>query len=137
VSKVGTTVGTQTQTSVNTGLFNQGTSLLGSLLLASSLERLRKTLTLDRINFAFTGGPNLSLTVEKNLQFLGRRTPLIYSYKQEGTQTTISGNVEWRFGNLVLQLGARQTQGTPQTTGDTENKSVQPSGEIRYTWTPK
>jgi hypothetical protein len=136
VNRVGTSLNTQTQTSVNTGLFNQGTSLLGSLLLASGLERLRKTLTLDRINLAYTG-PNLSLTVEKSFQILGHRTPFFSTYKQEGTQTTFSNNLEWRFGNLVLQLGLRQITGTSQTPGDTEVKSVQPSGELRYTWTPK
>ncbi len=137
VNKVGGSQGAPAQNTVSTGVFNQGAGLLSSLFLANGLERLRKTLTLDRVNFAILGGPNLSLTLEKSFDILGHRTPLIYNYKQEGTQTTISGNVEWRFGNLVLQLGARQVTGTSQTPGDTTVQGVQPSGEIRYTWTPK
>ncbi|HLO68125.1 MAG TPA: translocation/assembly module TamB domain-containing protein [Holophaga sp.] len=135
VSKVGTAQGVPSQAAVNTGLFNQGAGLLTSLVLSSQLERLRKTLTLDRVNFAYTGATSLSVTLEKSFELFGRRTPLLATYKQEGTQTTITGNVEWRFGNLVLQLGARQTTGG--TLGDTSAQGVQPSGEIRYTWTPK
>ncbi len=135
VSKVGSSQGNPSQASVNTGLFNQGAGLLTSLVLSSQLERLRKTLFLDRVNFAYTGTTNVSVTLEKSFSLLGRRVPLIGMYKQEGNQTIITGNVEWRFGNLVLQLGARQTTGG--TLGDTSNQGVQPSGEIRYTWTPK
>ncbi|BDU72665.1 translocation/assembly module TamB domain-containing protein [Mesoterricola silvestris] len=138
VNKVGGSLGSSsTQSSVSTGILSQGAGLLSSLMLANTLERLRKTLTLDRVNFSLLGGPNLSLTLEKSFQIFGRRTPLIYSYKQEGTQSTIGGNVEWRFGNLVLTLGARQVTGASQTPGDTTVQGVQPSGEIRYTWTPK
>lgn len=138
VSKVGGSLGSSsTQSSMNTGILSQGAGLLSSLMLANTLERLRKTLTLDRVNFSLLGGPNLSLTLEKSFDIFGHRTPLIYSYKQEGTQSTVSGNVEWRFGNLVLTLGARQITGSSQTPGDTTVQGVQPSGEIRYTWTPK
>jgi hypothetical protein len=41
--------------------------------------------------------------------------------------TTISGQVEWRFGDFVLRLGATQS---------TAN-SLSPSGEIRHSWSPK
>jgi autotransporter translocation and assembly factor TamB len=137
VTKVGGTQGAPSQASVNTGIFTQGAGLLTSLFMANGLERLRKTLGLDRVNFAILGGPNLSLTLEKSWDILGHRMPLIYNYKQEGTQTTISGNVELRFGNFVVQVGARQVTGASQTPGDTTVQGVQPSGEIRYTWTPK
>ena len=135
VSKVGSTQGAPTQTAVNTGIFNQGAGLLTSLALADGLDRLRKTLGLDRVNFAYASGPNL--TIEKRFDILGHKTPVIYNYKQEGTQTTISGNVAFRFGNFVIQLGAKQVTGATQTPGDVTVQGVQPSGEIRHTWIPK
>jgi hypothetical protein len=41
--------------------------------------------------------------------------------------TTISGQVEWRFGDFVFRMGASQS---------TAN-SLSPSGEIRHSWSPK
>ena len=82
-------------------------------------------------------GGDVSDAMEKSFPIFGRRTPFILNQKQEGTQTTTSATVEWRFGNFVIQLGARQVNGTSQTPGDTEAKTPQPSGEIRYTWNTK
>ena len=137
VNKVGGSMGAPSQSSVNTGFLNQGAGLLSSLMLANGTEALRKTLGLDRVNFAILGGPNLSLTLEKSVPFLGHRFPFIGNYKVEGTQTTLSGSTEWRFGGFVLQVGVKQISGLSQIPGDTTVQGIQPSGEIRYTWTPK
>jgi len=137
VTRVGGSMGAPTQSSVNTGFLNQGAGLLSSLVLASGTEALRKTLGLDRVNFAILGGPNLSLTLEKNFDLLGHRVPVIGNYKVEGTQTTLSYSTEWRFGGFVLQVGYKQITGVSQIPGDTSLQGAQPSGEIRYTWTPK
>ena len=74
-----------------------------------------------------TGSPETSITVGKSLNLFGYRTPLVFTHDKNGEVTTISGQVEWRFGNFVLRLGASQS------TAD----SLAPSGEIRHTWSPR
>jgi hypothetical protein len=136
-SRIGTSGATTTQSAAaSAGLANQGASLVTSLALATSLDTLRKTLRLDRVNFAYTGTANMTLTVEKTPEILGHRIPFIYTMKQEGTQSTQAGNLEFRFGNLVITMGVKQINGA-STAGDMEFQGVQPSGEIRYTWSPR
>jgi hypothetical protein len=138
MAKVGSSDITVGQTAAASGgLAHQGASLLTSLALASGLEALRKTLRLDRVNFAYTGTQNMTLTLQKTLDPFGHRIPIIGTMKQEGTQTTVAGNLEFRFGNLVLTLGAKQVSNSNSTPGESVIQGVQPSGEIRYTWSPR
>jgi len=130
VYTVGGAPGASTQTALSSGLAGTGTGLLTSLALADFQEQLRKTLNLDRVNVALrtgTGSPETSITVGKSLNLFGYRTPLVFTHDKNGEVTTISGQMEWRFGNFVFSLGASQS------TAD----SLAPSGEIRHSWSPR
>jgi len=127
---VGTASALSSQGVLNTGLASGGTGLISSLALANFQEGLRKTLNLDRVNVALrtgTGSPETSITVGKSLNLFGYRTPLVFTHDKNGEVTTISGQMEWRFGNFVFSLGASQS------TAD----SLAPSGEIRHSWSPR
>jgi len=130
VTLVGGAPGSSTQAAVNTGLAGTSTGLLTSLALANFQEQLRKTLNLDRVSVALRAGigtPETSITLGKSVNLFGYHTPLVFTHDKAGEVTTISGQVEWRFGNFVLRLGASQS------TAD----SLAPSGEIRHTWSPR
>lgn len=137
VSKVGQGGISTSQSAASAGLLNQGASLVTSLALARGLETLRRTLRLDRVNFAYAGTANMTLTLEETTDWLGPRIPFIATIKQEGPQTTLAGNLEFRFGNLVITLGAKQVNNSTSTPSETIYQGVQPSGEIRYTWSPR
>jgi hypothetical protein len=130
VTTVGGAQGSGAQTAFNAGLASTSTGLLTSLALANFQEQLRRSLNLDRVNVALrtgVGAPETSFTVGKSVDLLGYRTPLVFTHNKAGDVTTISGQVEWRFGNFVFLLGASQS------TAD----SLAPSGEIRHTWSPR
>ena len=131
VNTVGGAPGSSTaQTAVSTGLASTGSGLLTSLALANFQEQLRRSLNLDRVNVALrtgVGAPETSITVGKTIDLLGYHTPLVFTHDKAGDVTTISGQVEWRFGNFVFRLGASQS------TSD----SLAPSGEIRHSWSPR
>ena len=130
VTQVGGAPGSSTQSAVNTGLASTSTGLLTSLALANFQEQLRKALSLDRVSVALRAGigtPETSITLGKSVNLFGYRTPLVFTHDKAGEVTTISGQVEWRFGNFVFRLGASQS------TAD----SLAPSGEIRHTWSPR
>jgi autotransporter translocation and assembly factor TamB len=130
VYSVGGAPGSSTQAAINTGLASTGTGLLTSLALANFQEQLRKTLNLDRVSVALrtgVGAPETSVTLGRSFNILGYRTPVVFTHDKAGDVTTISGQVEWRFGDFVLRLGASQS------TSDT----LAPSGEIRHTWSPR
>ncbi len=130
VTTVGGPPGTSSQTAMNSGLASTGSGLLTSLALANFQEQLRRNLNLDRVNVAVrteTGTPEATLTVGKTVNVFGYHTPLVFTRDKQGEVTTISGQVEWRFGNFVFRLGASQS------TAD----SMAPSGEIRHTWSPR
>jgi autotransporter translocation and assembly factor TamB len=130
VTLVGGAPGSSTQSAVNTGLAGTSTGLLTSLALANFQEQLRKALSLDRVSVALRAGigtPETSITLGKSVNLFGYRTPLVFTHNKAGEVTTISGQVEWRFGNLVFRLGASQS------TAD----SLAPSGEVRHTWSPR
>jgi hypothetical protein len=130
VSTVGGAPGSSTQATMNTGLASTGTGLLTSLALANFQEQLRKTLNLDRVSVALrtgVGAPETSITLGTSFNLLGYRTPLVFTHDKAGDVTTLSSQVEWRFGDFVLRLGASQS------TSDT----LAPSGEIRHTWSPR
>ena len=130
VNSVGGAPGSGSQTAMNTGLANTGSGLVTSLALANFQEQLRRNLNLDRVNVALrtgSGSPETAITVGKTVNVFGYHTPLVFTHNKSGEVTTISGQVEWRFGNYVLRLGASQS------TSD----SLAPSGEIRHTWSPR
>lgn len=122
---------TNTQNSVNAGLAQTTSNLITTLALANLQEGLRKTLNLDRVSFVFrpggSGNSESTVSVGKSLELFGRRMPVVISRRTVGEVSTNSLQVEWRLGNLVLQLGASQT--APEAAGI--------AGEIRHTWSPK
>jgi hypothetical protein len=127
---VGNLSGSAASTAAHYGLANTGTGLLSSLAIAGFQEQLRQAFSLDRVNFALrpgTGSPETTVTLGKTFDLLGRRTPLVLTHRRAGGVVTLSSQLEWRFGDFVLQLGASQSG----TTG------VNPSGEVRYTWSPR
>jgi len=128
---IGSMSGPTSQTAINNGLANTGSGLETTLALANFQETLRRTLNLDRVSVAWrtgsgTGTPETSITIGKSINLFGHRTPVVLTHQQSGETTTLSGQMEWRFGNFVLLLGVSQS-GT---------NGVAPSGEIRHTWSP-
>ncbi len=120
-----------TQGAITSGLASAGSGLISTLAFAPFQEQLRKTLGLDRVNVAVRtttlGTPETEVTLGKSISLLGHRSAFVVSHKKSGELSITSGQVEWRFGNFILQLGASQSSGT----------GVNPSGEIRHTWSPK
>ena len=120
-----------TQAAVTSGLASASSGLITSLAFAPLQEQLRRTLGLDRVNVAVrntsTGTSETEVTLGKSVSLLGQRSAFVVSNKKSGEVNITSGQVEWRFGNIILQLGASK--------GGSE--SVAPSGEIRHTWSPK
>jgi len=130
-STIGTASGpTSSQSAMSAGLASTTSGLLTTLTIAGFQERVRKLFSLDRVNVAVgsssTGTAETRVTVGKSISFLGG-APILFNYKKSGNDVTTSGQVEWRLGNLVIQLGASSSS----TSG------LSPSGEIRHTWTPK
>jgi hypothetical protein len=127
---VGTASAFSSQGTLNTGLASSSTGLISSLALANFQESLRKTLSLDRVNVAIRsslGVADTEVTIGKSYDLLGYRVPVVLIHRKEGDVTTVSGQLELRLGNFVLQIGGSQTTGTNLT----------PSGEIRHSWSPK
>jgi autotransporter translocation and assembly factor TamB len=122
---------TTSQSSLNSGLASASYGLISTLAFARFQENLRKTLGLDRVSFAIRTGSagtlESNLILGKTFNILDRRIPLLYGYRQAGEAVTHSGQAEWRIGNLVMQLGLSRTGTDP----------VNPTGEIRYTWSPR
>lgn len=127
---IGTSSAATSQASLNYGLASASSGLLATLAFANFGETLRKSLNLDRVNpvvrTGTTGTLESSLTIGKTFEFFGSRTPIIGTYSRSGNVVTLSGQVEWRFGNFVLQFGA-----------SSEGSGVNPKGEIRHTWSPR
>jgi len=113
------------------GLAKTGSGLLTTLALADFQERVRRTFNLDRVNVAWragsSGNSESTVTLGKTLSLPGWRVPFVFTHKKTGEVTTISGQFEWRIGNLVLQVGASQSGAT----------GLNPAGEIRHSWSPK
>ncbi|MBI3132952.1 MAG: translocation/assembly module TamB domain-containing protein [Acidobacteria bacterium] len=129
-STAGTTPG-GSQGAVNSGLASASTGLLTTLALAAFQEQVRKTFRLDRVSVSVrtgsTGTTETDVVLGKRVNLFGWKVPLIVSQRRSRDLTTTSGQVEWRFGGFTLQFGATQSQ----------NSGVNPSGEIRHTWSPK
>ncbi len=126
----GTTPG-GSQNAVSNGIASASTGLLTTLALAAFQEQVRKTFSLDRVSVSVrtgsTGTTETDVTLGKRVNLFGWKIPLIVSQRRTRDLTTTSGQVEWRFGGFTLQLGGTQSQ----------NSGVNPSGEIRHTWSPK
>ena len=132
-ANVGTAAGSSgaTQGAITSGLASAGSGLISTLAFAPFQEQLRRTLGLDRVNVAVRttslGNTETEVTLGKSISLLGQRSAFVISHKKSGELSITSGQVEWRFGNVILQLGASKG-------GDT---GINPSGEIRHTWSPK
>ncbi|MBL0209746.1 MAG: translocation/assembly module TamB domain-containing protein [Holophagaceae bacterium] len=128
---IGSTLGGSSQSALNYGIASAGSGLIGTLALANFQEQLRRTFNLDRLSVSprtgATGTAEVSITAGKSFDFLGRRTPLLYTYHRAGELITHSGKAEWRFGNYVLQFGLSRAG----------YEAVNLTGEIRHTWSPK
>jgi len=127
------TIGSTTSASsaLSYGLAKTSSGLLTTLALADFQERVRRTFNLDRVNVAWrpgsSGASESTVTLGKTLAFQGWQVPFVFTHKKAGDVTTLSGQFEWRLGNFVLQLGASQSGAT----------GLNPSGEIRHSWSPK
>jgi len=119
------------QSAATSGLARMGGGLLSSLVLADFQERVRKAFNLDRVNVAWrtgsAGSYETTVTLGKTLNLGERRVPLVFTHRKNADVVTLSGQVEWRIGNFVLQLGASQSGST----------GLNPSGEIRHSWSPR
>ena len=120
-----------TQGAITSGLASASSGLLTTLAFAPFQEQLRRTLGLDRVNVAVRttslGSTETEVTLGKSVSLLGQRSAFVISHRKTGELSITSGQVEWRFGNLILQLGASKGGGT----------GLNPSGEIPHTWSPK
>ncbi|MDR2697882.1 MAG: translocation/assembly module TamB, partial [Holophagales bacterium] len=118
-------------TTAANGLTGTASGLLTNFLLASLQEQIRRTLRLDRVNVAIrTGTPGVyeaDVIIGKNIYLMGRSIPVTGSYTRTNNIVTMGGQMEWRLGSLVIQLGASGGR----TVG------IAPSGEIRYSWSSK
>ena len=125
---IGATSVSSSQAAISHGLASTGTGLLTSLALANFQEGLRKTFNLDRVNVAFrtgaAGTAETTITAGKSFEIFRRRVPIVATYRRAGDYTIVSGQVEWRFGDFVLQLGLSSD----------EPGKLNPAGEVRYTW---
>ena len=133
VANVGTAAASSgaTQGAITSGLASASSGLLSTLAFAPFQEQLRRSLGLDRVNVAVRstslGTPETEFTLGKSLNLLGQRSALVVSYKKNGELSITSGQVEWRFGGAILQLGVSKGG----------SGGFNPSGEIRHTWSPK
>jgi autotransporter translocation and assembly factor TamB len=116
----------------STGLAGTTSGLLSNLLLTSGFELVRRTLRFDRVSVAWRtgmGGTALSsneidIIVGKNIEIIDWPLSLAGSYKVSGDVVMLGSQMEMRFGNFVVRLGASGSQ----------SLGVSPSGEIRYSW---
>ena len=133
VANVGTAAASSgaTQGAITSGIASAGSGLISTLAFAPFQEQLRRTLGLDRVNVAVRttslGSTETEVTLGKSINLLGQRSAFVVSHKKSGELTITSGQVEWRFGGLILQLGASKGGAS----------GLNPSGEIRHTWSPK
>ena len=120
-----------TQGAITSGIASAGTGLISTLAFTPFQEQLRKALGLYRVNVAVRttslGTTETEFTLGKSLNLFGQRSALVFSHRKSGELTITSGQVEWRFGNFILQLGASK--------GGSEG--LNPSGEFRHSWSPR
>ena len=126
---IGSTSGSSS--AISYGLAKTSSGLLTTLALADIQERVRRTFNLDRVNVAWrpgsAGNSESTVTVGKTFSFTGWHLPLVFTHKKAGEVTTLSGQIEWRIGDLVMQVGASQSGAT----------GLNPNFEVRHSWSPK
>ncbi len=131
VSSVGTGATTSTQGVLTSGLASASAGLLSTLAFAPFQDQLRRTLGLDRVNVAVRtsslGTTETDVTLGKSINLFGQRSAFVVSHKKSAELSITSGQVEWRFGGFILQLGVSQSG----------QSGINPSGEIRHTWSPR
>jgi hypothetical protein len=119
-----------TQGAITQGLGSAGVGLISTLAFAPVQDTLRRALGVDRVNVAVRtsslGTSETEFTMGKSVNLFGQRSAIVVTHTKSGELNIDSGQVEWRFGNLILQLGV------------TKGGDVAPglSGEIRHTWSP-
>ena len=133
VANVGTASATSgaTQGAITSGIASAGSGLISTLAFAPLQEQLRRSLGLDRVNVAVRttsmGTTETEVTLGKSINLFGQRSAFVVSHRKSGELSITSGQVEWRFGDFILQLGASKGAGA----------GLLPSGEIRHSWSPK
>jgi hypothetical protein len=113
----------------STGLAGATSGLLSTMALTSVVEQVRRTLKFDRVSVAyrtgFGGNAETDIIIGKNIEIMDWPLSLAGSYKSSSDIVMLGGQMEMRFGNLVIHLGANGSRAL----------GVSPSGEIRYSWT--
>jgi len=131
VANVGTGAPSTSQGVLTSGLASASAGLLSTLAFAPFQDQLRRTLGLDRVNVAVRssslGTTETDVTLGKSVNLFGQRSAFVVSHQKSAEQTKTSGQIEWRFGGVILQLGVSQSG----------QSGLSPSGEIRHTWSPK
>jgi hypothetical protein len=131
VANVGTGASTSAQGALSSGLASASAGLLTTLAFAPFQDQLRRTLGLDRVNVAVRsstlGTTETDVTLGKSINLFGQRSAFVVSHQKSSELSITSGQVEWRFGGVILQLGVSQSG----------QSGLNPSGEIRHTWSPK
>jgi hypothetical protein len=133
VANVGTAAASQgaTQGAITSGLASAGFGLLSTLAFSPVQDQLRRALGLDRVNVALRttslGTTETEFTLGKSINLFGQRSAIVGSHKRSGELSITSGQVEWRFGDFILQIGVSKGG----------SSGLNPSGEIRHTWSPK
>ncbi len=119
-----------TQGAITSGLGSAGIGLISTLAFAPVQDTLRRALGVDRVNVAVRssslGSSETEFTMGKSINLFGQRSAVVFTHTKSGELSIDSGQVEWRFGNLILLLGFTKGGGVGLT----------PSGEIRHTWSP-
>jgi hypothetical protein len=130
-ANVGTGATTNSQSQLTSGLASASAGLLSTLAFAPFQDQLRRTLGLDRVNVAVRssslGTTETDVTLGKSINLFGQRSAFVVSHQKSAELNITSGQVEWRFGGFILQLGVSQSG----------QSGINPSGEIRHTWSPK
>ena len=120
-----------TQSAITSGFAGGVSGLVSTLAFTPLQDQLRRTLGLDRVNVAIRpsglGTTETEYTLGKSISLFGLRSAIVGSHIRNGELSITSGQVEWRFGNFILQLGFSQGGST----------GLAPTGEIRHTWSPK
>jgi hypothetical protein len=128
---VGTGAPSGAQGALTSGLASASAGLLSTLAFAPFQDQLRRTLGLDRVNVAVrsssVGTTETDVTMGKSINLFGQRSAFVVSHQKSAELSITSGQVEWRFGGVILQLGFSQSG----------QSGLNPSGEIRHTWSPK
>jgi len=133
VASVGTSAASSgsTQGAISSGLGSAGVGLISTLAFGPVQDQLRRILGVDRVNVAVRttslGTSETEFTLGKSFDLFGQRSAIVSSHRKSGELSIDSVQGEWRFGNLILQLGFTKGGGV----------GVTPSGEIRHTWSPK